>query len=68
MTSFGLQLKKQYIKRWGNNMLKAILAKAIKKHGLKGLLIKVGDVAVKATKSKDDDKVWAKVKKVLDTL
>ena len=68
MISFGLQLKKQYIKQWGNNMLKAILAKAIKKHGLKGLLIKVGDVAVKATKSKEDDKVWAKVKKVLDTL
>ena len=68
MISFGLQSRKQYIKQWGNNMLKAILAKAIKKHGLKGLLIKVGDVAVKATKSKDDDKVWAKVKKVLDTL
>ena len=68
MTSFGLQSRKQYIKQWGNNMLKAILAKAIKKHGLKGLLIKVGDVAVKATKSKEDDKVWAKVKKVLDTL
>ena len=68
MTSFGLQSKKQYIKQWGNNMLKAILAKAIKKHGLKGLLIKVGDVAVKATKTKDDGKVWAKVKKVLDTL
>ena len=68
MISFGLQSKKQYIKRWGNNILKAILAKAIKKHGLKGLLIKVGDVAVKATKSKEDDKVWAKVKKVLDTL
>ena len=49
-------------------MLKALLAKAIKKHGLKGLLLKVGDVAVKATKSKEDDKVWAKVKKVLDTL
>ena len=68
MTSFGLQLKKQYIKQWGNNMLKALLAKAIKKHGLKAILIKVGDVAVKATKTKDDDKLWAKVKKVLDTL
>ena len=68
MISFGLQLKKQYIKQWGNDMLKALLAKAIKKHGLKAILIKVGDVAVKATKSKDDDKVWAKVKKVLDTL
>ena len=49
-------------------MLKMLLAKAIKKHGLKALLIKVGDVAVKATKTKDDDKLWAKVKKVLDTL
>ena len=68
MTSFGLQSRKQYIKQWGNDMLKALLAKAIKKHGLKAILIKVGDVAVKATKSKDDDKVWAKVKKILDTL
>ena len=49
-------------------MLKILLAKAIKKHGLKAILIKVGDIAVKATKSKKDDKVWAKVKKVLDTL
>ena len=49
-------------------MLKVLLAKAIKKHGLKTILIKVGDIAVKATKSKDDDKVWAKVNKVLDTL
>ena len=49
-------------------MLKALLAKAIKKHGLRAILIKVGDIAVKATKSKKDDKVWAKVKKVLDTL
>ena len=49
-------------------MLKVLLKKYIKKHGLKAILIKVGDIAVKATKSKDDDKVWAKVKKVLDTL
>ena len=49
-------------------MLKVLLAKAIKKHGLKALLIKVGDVAVKATKSKDDDKVWAEAKKVLNKL
>ena len=68
MILFGLQLKRQFIRQWGNDMLKMLLAKAIKKHGLKALLIKVGDVAVKATKSKDDDKVWAKVKKVLDTL
>ena len=46
-------------------MLKIIIAKLIKKHGMKGLLIKIGDIAVKATKSKDDDKVWEEVKKVL---
>ena len=68
MTSFGLQLKKQYIKQWGNDMLKALLAKAIKKHGLKAILIKVGDIAVKATKSKKDDKVWAEAKKGLNKL
>ena len=49
-------------------MLKMVLKKAVKKHGLKGLLIKVGDIAVKITKSKDDDKAWAKVKKVLESL
>ena len=49
-------------------MLKALLAKAINKHGVTAILIKVGDLAVKATKSKKDDKVWADVKKVLDKL
>ena len=68
MTSFGLQLKRHFIKWLGNDMLKALLAKAIKKHGLKGILIKVGDLAVKVTKSKKDDKAWAKVKKVLKGL
>ena len=49
-------------------MLKVLLSKAIKKHGLKGILIKVGDIAVKITKSKEDDKAWAKVKKVVESL
>ena len=49
-------------------MLKVLLAKAIKKHGLKGILVKVGDIAVKVTKSKDDDKAWAKVKKIINSL
>ena len=49
-------------------MLKVLLKKYIKKHGLKKILIKVGDIAVKITKSKDDDKVWAKVKKVINSL
>jgi len=68
MISFGHQSKKQSIKQWGNNMLKVLLAKAIKKHGLKAILIKVGDVAVKVTKTKKDDEVWAKVKKVIESL
>ena len=49
-------------------MLKILLAKAIKKHGLKAILLKVGDIAVKVTKTKKDDKVWAKFKKVLIVL
>ena len=49
-------------------MLKILLAKAVKKHGLIPLLIKVGDIAVKVTKSKKDDKAWVKVKKVIESL
>ena len=49
-------------------MFKILLAKAIKKHGLKAILLKVGDIAVKITKSKKDDKAWAKVKKVVESL
>ena len=49
-------------------MFKALLAKAVKKHGLVGILIKVGDVAVKVTKTKEDDKAWAKIKKVIESL
>ena len=49
-------------------MLKILLKKYIKKHGFKKILIKVGDVAVKVTKTKEDDKAWAKVKKVIESL
>ena len=49
-------------------MLKLLLKKYIKKHGLKAILIKVGDIAVKITKSKKDDKAWAEVKKVINSL
>ena len=49
-------------------MLKLLLAKAVKKHGLKAILIKVGDIAVKVTKSKKDDKAWAKVKAAIENL
>ena len=47
-------------------MLKIVIGKLVKKHGLKNLLIKIGDLAVKITKSKKDDEAWAKVKKVLN--
>ena len=49
-------------------MLKIIIARLVKKHGLKKLLLKIGDLAVKITKSKKDDVVWAKVKKLLEEL
>ena len=47
-------------------MFKILLGKAIKKHGLKGILLKVGDVAVKVTKTKSDDKKWAEIKKFIN--
>ena len=49
-------------------MLKVLLAKAVKKHGLKAILIKAGDIAVKVTKTKKDDEAWAKIKKVISNL
>ena len=49
-------------------MLKLLLKKYIKKHGLKKILIKVGDIAVKVTKTKKDDKAWAKVKAAIENL
>ena len=49
-------------------MLKVLVGKFVSKHGIVPLLLKVEGWAVKATKSKDDDKVWEKVKKVLEGL
>ena len=49
-------------------MLKVLIGKFVKKHGLKAILLKVGDVAVKITKSKKDDIAWAKVKKVVSNI
>ena len=46
-------------------MFKLIIGKLVAKHGLIPLLLKVGSMAVKVTKTKKDDKAWAKVKKVL---
>ena len=47
-------------------MLQLLIGKFVAKHGLVPLLLKVGNLAVKATKTKKDDKVWAKVKKLLE--
>ena len=49
-------------------MLKILVGKFVAKHGIVPLLLKVGNWAVKATKTKKDDEVWAKVKKVLKEL
>ena len=49
-------------------MFKLLIAKMVAKHGLIPLLLKVGDIAVRITKTKKDDKAWAKVKKVLEGL
>ena len=46
-------------------MIKIILKKLLKKHGSVGLFVLVGDFVVKQTKSKQDDKMWKEVKKVL---
>ena len=49
-------------------MLNLILGRLIKKHGVLGVLVVIGDLAVKITKSKKDDKAWAKIKKVIKEL
>jgi hypothetical protein len=49
-------------------MLRRIIQRLVKKHGMKGLLLMIGDHAVKATKSKEDDKVWADVKEFLESV
>ena len=49
-------------------MFQLLIGKLVAKHGLIPLLLKVGDVAVKVTKTKKDDKAWAKVKELLKGL
>ena len=45
-----------------------LIGKLVKKHGLTGLLFKIGDIAVSITKSKKDDEAWAKAKKFLEQI
>tara|TARA_R110002110_G_scaffold404084_1_gene622207 strand:- start:5 stop:154 length:150 start_codon:yes stop_codon:yes gene_type:complete len=49
-------------------MLSLILGRLIKKHGVLGVLVVIGDLAVKITKTKKDDKAWAKIRKVIKSL
>ena len=49
-------------------MLKVLIAKFVAKHGLIPILLKVGDIAVKVTKTKKDDKAWEKIKEVINSL
>ena len=46
-------------------MLNLVLGRLIKKHGLLGILVVVGDIAVKLTKTKKDDEAWAKIRKFI---
>ena len=49
-------------------MLKLAIRKFVNKHGFIPILLKVGDLAVKVTKTKKDDETWAKIKKVINDL
>ena len=49
-------------------MLKLAIRKFVKKHGFISILLKVGDIAVKVTKTKKDDAAWAKIKKAIKSL
>ena len=49
-------------------MLKMLIGRFVMKHGMKAILLKVGDIAVKITKTKKDDKGWAKIKKLIKTI
>tara|TARA_Y100000310_G_C20530886_1_gene738392 strand:+ start:896 stop:1081 length:186 start_codon:yes stop_codon:yes gene_type:complete len=46
-------------------MIRLVLKKLLKKYGSVGLLVYVGDFIVAQTKSKKDDKLWKKIKKVI---
>ena len=49
-------------------MLKRIIGRLVRKHGMVGLLLLIGDTAVKFTKTKKDDEAWEEVKALLETM
>jgi hypothetical protein len=60
-------VKRQTTNKQGKAMLKILVKKLVRKIGMVNLLLLIGDTAVKATKSKKDDKVWNEVKAMLET-
>ena len=69
MLSISLELilvKRQTTNKQGKAMLKILVKKLVRKIGMVNLLLLIGDTAVKATKSKKDDKVWNEVKSMLE--
>ena len=50
------------------SMLSAYIKKKVKKHGAKAFIMKFIDMIVKATPSKKDDEMVAKIKKAMDEL
>ena len=50
------------------SMLSAYIKKKVKKHGAKAFIMKVIDMIVKATPSKKDDEMVAKIKKAMNEL
>ncbi len=46
-------------------MINLVIGRLIKKYGMLKVLMIVGDLAVKTTKTKKDDEIWAKIKKVI---
>ena len=49
-------------------MLSAYIKKKVKKHGAKAFILKVMDIIVKATPSKKDDEIVAKIKKAMESM
>ena len=49
-------------------MFQAVIAKMVAKHGLIPLILFIGDIAVKVTKSKKDDKIWNDIKMFIKKL
>ena len=46
-------------------MINLVIGRLIKEYGMLKVLMIVGDLAVKTTKTKKDDEIWAKIKKVI---